>query len=105
MLSEVLECFCASSGSSEMSAKARFLRPLLWDVKIESRLFLTWGPFEGRALEEAAVVARREERDVAKARFEVLVLEEVDLLRGVDFEGYRDDLDDIALVEAFVRYF
>ena len=59
-------------------------------MKIEPRLFLVWEVLGGRGLLllEEAEVARSEERDVAKARFEVLAVgEEADLLRGVDFEG------------------
>ena len=89
MLSEVLECFCACGVSLDVSAKARFLRPLLWEVKIESRLLVAWEDFTGREwlLLFDTEVARREEREVAKARFEVVVLEEEVLLRGVDLGG------------------
>ncbi len=91
MLSEVLECFWDEAVSEDSSAKARFLRPLLWEVKMESRLLLLWegADLEGRGRLSLFVVevARREVRDVAKVRFEALVLEEGVLLRGVALEG------------------
>lgn len=56
-----------------MSARARFLVPLLWAVKIES---LSLFCFEGRglpAVEVEAEEARSEERELVKAMFEDVV--------------------------------
>ena len=91
MVSEVREWVWREGGSGESSsARARFLRPLFWVVKMESRglVVWVWDGLEGRgrvSLLEAEV-ARSEVRDVAKVRFEAPEVEE-DLVRGVALGG------------------
>ena len=99
---DVVECLCVVT-PSEMSARARFFEPLLWDEKMSSL-----GAFDGRGLgrdvcglEDAE--ERREERVELKVRLEADTAGSFFLLPLISFIYglYKDDLE--AMIAPAVR--